>query len=198
MTQDVYLKELVTEVGLAIRRPEEMVLRWRDADGSTGSSLIGVLLLNAIFGLAAYGLNMQIHNGAWAMGLAAVLTPLAAGGAWAMALPALYIFKSVWGSKLNVYATVLAASVTVCFGAWAMLASVPINWFFSLALPFPSIRLLTNLVIFTGVGVCMADVFLRVFHALEPERSSFSGFWWLGLLAVIGMELFSLVGIFAF
>jgi hypothetical protein len=198
MKQKVRLKELVTEVGLAIRRPEELVLRWCDTEDSTGFSLIGVLLLNAIFGLAAYGLTMQIHNGALAMGRAAVLTPLAAGGAWMLALPALYIFKSAWGSKLNVYATILAASVTVCFGAWAMLASVPINWFFSLALPFSLPRLLTNVVIFTGVGICMADVFLRVFHALEPERSSFSGFWWLGLHAVIGIELFSLFGIFAF
>lgn len=198
MKQEVNLKELVAEVGLAIRRPEQLVLRWRDADGSTSISLIGILLLNAVFGLAAYGLTMQIHNGALAMGWAAVLTPLAAGGAWMIALPALYIFKSASGSKLNVYATILAASVTVCFGAWAMLASVPINWFFSLSLPFPTIRLLTNLVIFTGVGVYMSDVFLRVFHALEPERSSFSGFWWLGLHAVIGRELFSLFGIFAF
>ena len=198
MKQEVHLKELVAEVGLAIRRPEELVLRWREADGSSGTLLIGILLLNAIFGLAAYGLTMQIHNGALAMGRAAVLTPLAAGGAWMMALPALYIFKSAWGSQLNLYATILAASVTVCFGAWAMLASVPINWFFSLSLPFPTIRLLTNLAIFTGVGVCMSDVFLRVFHVLEPDRSSFSGFWWLGLHAVIGIELFSLFGIFAF
>lgn len=198
MKHDVQLKELVTEVGLAIRRPEELVLRWRDSEGSPGFSLIGVLLLNAIFGLAAYGLTMQIHNGALAMGRAAVLTPLAAGASWMLALPALYIFKSAGGSKLNVYATILAASVTVCFGAWAMLASVPINWFFSLALPFSTIRLLTNVIIFAGVGVCMADVFLRVFHALEPERSSSSGFWWLGLHAVIGIELFSLFGIFAF
>ena len=198
MKQKVHLKELVTEVGLAIRRPEELVLRWCDADGSAGIALIGVLLLNAIFGLMAYGLTMQMHSGAWAMGRAAILTPLAAGGAWAMSLPALYIFKSAWGSKLNVYATLLAASVTMCFGAWAMLASVPINWFFSLTLPFPPIRFLVNMVIFTGVGVCMADVFLRVFHVLEPKRPSFSGFWWLGLHAVIGMELFSLFGIFAF
>ena len=140
MKQNVYLKELVTEVGLAIRRPEELVLRWREADSSSGTLVIGILLLNAVFGLAVYGLTMQIHNGALAMGRAAVLTPLAAGGAWMMALPALYIFKSAWGSQLNVYATILAASVTVCFGAWAMLASVPINWFFSLSLPFPTIR----------------------------------------------------------
>jgi hypothetical protein len=198
MKQHVYLKELVTEVGLAIRRPEELVLRWRDADGSAGLPLIGVLLLNAIFGLAVYGLIMQSHHGAWAMGRAAVLTPLAAGSAWMIALPALYIFKSAWGSQLNVYATILAASVTVCFGAWAMLANVPITWFFSLSLPFPTIRALTNIVVFAGVGVCMADVFLRVFHALEPDRSLSSGFWWLALHAVIGMELFSLFGIFAF
>ena len=42
MEQNGHLKELVTEVGLAMRRPEELVLRWRDADGGTGSTLISI------------------------------------------------------------------------------------------------------------------------------------------------------------
>jgi hypothetical protein len=186
------------EVGLAIRRPEQLVLRWQEAKGNAVTTLISTLLLNAVFGIAAYGVTMQMHKGALAMLRAAVLTPLSAGSAWLIALPALYIFNSALGSRMSLQATVLAASITVCFGSWAMLASVPINWFFSLALPYASMRLLTNLVVFTGVGVCMIDVFIRVLETLEPERSPFYGYLWIGLVAVIGMELFSIFGIFSF
>ena len=192
------LKTAAAEVGRAIRRPEQLVLRWQDANDKSVQLLIGLLLLNAIFGTAAYGATMQLHAGALAMIRAAILTPLAAGGAWLIALPALYIFNSTQGSRLSLQATVLAASVTVCFGAWAMLASVPINWFFSLAAPYAGIRLAVNIVIFTGVGICMTDVFLRLLQALEPERSALFGRLWIGLVGVIGTELFTLFGVFTF
>jgi hypothetical protein len=99
-------------------------------------------------------------------------------------------------SRLSLQATILAASVTVCFGAWAMLASVSITWFFSLALPYTFVRLLINLIVFTGVGICMIDVFLRDLQVLEPGRSPIYGAAWIGLVAVIGMELFSIFGVF--
>ena len=196
METELRFKEAILEVGWAIRRPEQLIRHWHEAGGDTVRTLIVVLLLNATFGVAAYGMTMQMHHGALGMLRGAVLTPLAAGGAWVIALPALYICNSVLGSRLSLPATVLAASVTVCFGAWAMLASVPINWFFSLALPYAPIRLLTNLVVYTGVGLCMSDVFIRVLQALEPGRSPMYGYIWLGLVAVIGTELFSIFGVF--
>lgn len=122
--------------------------------------------------------------------------PLAAGTAWLIALPTLYIYNRALDSRLSLQATILAASVTVCFGAWAMLASVSITWFFSLALPYTFVRLLINLIVFTGVGICMIDVFLRVLQVLEPGRSPIYGAAWIGLVAVIGMELFSIFGVF--
>ncbi len=77
-----------------------------------------------------------------------------------------------------------------------MLASVPINWFFGLALDYPAVRALVNAVIFTGVGVCMLDVFLRVMKALEPSRSRLYALVWLGLVATIGAELAVLLSLF--
>lgn len=185
MDEVLSLKTAVAEVGIAVRRPEQLVLRWREANDKSVHMLIALLLVNAVFGTAAYGVTMQLHTGAIGMIWAAVLTPMAAGSAWIIALPALYIFNSAQGSRLSLQATVLAASVTVCFGAWAMLASVPINWFFSLAAPYANVRLAVNIVIFTGVGICMTDVFLRVLQALEPERSLLFGRLWIGLLGVI-------------
>src|SRR5947207_11354188 len=74
-------------------------------------------------------------------------------------------------------------------GALAMLASVPISWFFGLTLPFAATRLLVNLVVFAGVGVCMADVFLRVMKALEPDRSRACAAVWLGLVVGFAAEV---------
>jgi hypothetical protein len=44
----------------------------------------------------------------------------------------------------------------------------------------------------------MADVFIRVMGALEPERSPVFSYGWLGLLSVLGAELFWLFGLFSF
>ena len=157
-----------------------------------------VLLLNAVLGIAAYGLTMRLHEGARGMLSGALHAPIAAGTAWMLALPALYIINSALGSRLDLSTTLLAALATVSFGAMAMLASVPINWFFGVAVPLNSVRLLVNAVIFMGVGVCMADVFIRVMRALEPERSTKFAYLWLGLVGVIGGELFKLFGVFEF
>ena len=54
-----------------------------------------------------------------------------------------------------------------------------------------------NLVVFTGVGVSMIDIFGRVMEVLEPER----GRWpvlWLAVVAAIGGELFYAFGLFQF
>jgi hypothetical protein len=191
-------RQAAREVSAAIRRPEQLALRYRHADARELRPLILVLLANAFFGTSVYGLTMQLHDGALRMLRAGLVAPATAGLAWTIALPALYILNGAAGSRLRLGATLLAASITVCFGAWAMLASVPINWFFTLAAPWPLARLVTNLVVFTGVGVAMMDVFVRVVATLEPERSRLYGMAWVGLVSVIGIELFSIGGIFEF
>ncbi|QDG52413.1 hypothetical protein FIV42_17190 [Persicimonas caeni] len=193
------LKSALVEVGTAVRRPEQLAKRWQEqTDDAPPAAVFGVLLLNAVVGVAAYGLTMQMHRGPEGMVSGAFYTPLAAGLAWCIAFPALYIIRRILGSKINFTSTALAASITVSFGASALLASVPINWFFTLALPWSSVRWLVNVVVFSGVGFCMADVFLRVMRELEPRKSHFFAYLWLALLGVIGAELFYLFGIFNF
>ena len=196
MHRALSFQEAALDVGWAIRRPEQLVERCQHLAGHLANIRIVLLLINAGFGTAIYGMTMHIHHGTLGMLRGAVLMPLAAGTAWLIALPTLYIYNRALDSRLSLQATILAASVTVCFGAWAMLASVSITWFFSLALPYIFVRLLINLIVFTGVGICMIDVFLRVLQVLEPGRSPIYGAAWIGLVAVIGMELFSIFGVF--
>jgi hypothetical protein len=194
------LQSGIREIGTALRRPEEFVVRFRDSDDKARrtASLFPVLFANAVLGLAAYGLTMGLHGGASEMLRAAFRAPLAAGAGWTIALPALYIINTVLGSRLDASTTTLAALTTVSFGALAMLASVPINWFFGMTLPYAPVRFLVNLVVFAGVGVSMVDVFLRIMKALEPDRSRLFALVWLGLVAVIGGELMVLFQVFTF
>ena len=97
---------------------------------------------------------------------------LAAGLAWGIPLPALYILNSLSGSRLPASSTLLAAMVTTSWGGLAMIASIPINWFFSVAVPHPAFVLAVNLTVFAGVGVAMIDVFHRVMRSLEPRPRS--------------------------
>jgi hypothetical protein len=195
----------IREIGLAVRRPEQLALRWRDrgsrepaSDAPPEPIVFWLLLLSATLGLAGYGLTLGLHAGPAAMLLAALKAPAACGTAWVIALPALYVINSALGSKLDLSTTVLAALATVSFGALAMLASVPVNWFFTLALPYAPVRWLVNITVFAGVGVAMSDVFLRVMKALEPQRSLFFPTVWLGLLALIGIELMTSLQLFNF
>ncbi len=192
------LRQSVYELGRGLRRPEDLVLRWRDrATRSAPPMLIfPVLLLGAILGLAVYGLTMHMHQGVLGMLRGAFFAPLAAGTGWTLALPALYIINSSLGSRLDFSTTLLAALATVSFGSLAMLASVPVTWFFGLMLPYQDLRILVNFVVFTGVGICMTDVFVRVMRALDPERQSRFAYLWLGLVGTIGGEFFLLLGVF--
>ncbi len=142
-------------------------------------------------------MTMGLLGGVQDVLLKAFICTFAAGMAWAVALPALYILNSLGGSRLSVSTTVLAALVTVSWGGLAMVASIPINWFFLTAIPHPRFALVLNLVIFAGVGVSMTDVFRRVMRRLEPEREVFPA-WWLVLVAAIGSELFFHLGLFQF
>jgi hypothetical protein len=198
LVEDV--RDGIREVGLAVRRPEALAVRWRDRreHPTLKPVVFPVLLLNAALGLAVYGVTMGLHRGAMGMLEGAWKAPLAAGTAWTLALPALYILNTAFGSKLDGSTTVLAALITVSFGALAMLASVPVNWFFTLATPWTAMRWLVNVVVFSGVGVCMMDVFLRVMKALEPDRTRAFAVIWLGLVAAIGAELMAMVRLFSF
>ncbi len=199
------IRHSLHEIGTAIRHPEDLATRWRDRNHPTSTEkpaltylLFLVLLGTAAVSVAAYGMTMHMHRGPIGMLEGALLMPLAAGIAWTIAFPALYIINSILGSRLDFSSTLLAATITVSFGSMAMLASIPITWFFSLALPFTAMRWLVNIVVFTGVGFCMSDVFLRTMHALKPDEGRFYPFLWLGLLSVIGFELFWLFGLFSF
>jgi hypothetical protein len=112
-------------------------------------------------------------------------------------LPALYILNSLSGSRLSVSSTFLAALVTTSWGGLAMVASIPINWFFTTAIPHSGFVWLVNVVVFAGVGVAMSDVFGRVMQRLEPARGR-TPIWWLGLVGVIGCELFAFFDLFRF
>lgn len=184
-------------ISQTVRRPEALALAWRDGDLSGRVALLGVLLGTAAFGLAVYGAVMRMHAGPTSMLAGALRAPVAAGLAWTIALPALYIVGGSLGSRLNASTTLFAAAITVAFGATAMLAGVPIAWFFEVAVDAPGIRLAVHVVSFAGVGVCMSDVFLRVMAALEPDGGQGFRVAWLALLGLIGLELFIVFDVFA-
>lgn len=198
------LRESLSNVGLALREPERFALRW---DREAGYKTVVWLALGctAVLGTSLYGLSMGIGGGPAEMLGKATLLTLAAGLAWAVPLPALYVLNSLAGSRLRASTTLLAALVTTSWGGLALIASVPIHWFFSVAIPAQSdligegtatlIVLGVNLIVFAGVGVSMGDVFRRVMHALEPA-SKLSPIWFLGLIGVIGSQLMYLFNLF--
>ena len=69
--------------------------------------------------------------------------------------------------------------------------------FFTTTVPNARFVLLVNLIVFTGVGVSMVDVFRRVMRRIEPQRE-FAPVWWLVIVGVIGSELFYFFGLFQF
>jgi hypothetical protein len=192
-------------VGLALREPEEFARRWHGHEGLYSWRVFVALALTAILGTLTYGMTMGLLGGPRAVVLGGLRCTAAAGLAWGIALPSLYIFNSLSGSRLRASTTLLAALVTTSWGGLAMIASIPINWFFTVALadmvadPSRVIWLVrgVNLVVFTGVGVAMMDTFGRVMQVLEPER----GRWpvlWLAVVTAIGGELFYAFGLFQF
>jgi hypothetical protein len=185
----------------ALREPEEFARAWdRSTRGQRPSSwlpIFAVFFLTAVLGTAAYGLTMGFHRGAPDMVAKSWKAVVAAGGAWATALPTLYIFNSLLGSKLRLSTTFLAALVTTSFGGLAMLASIPVNWIWTVAVPVPGWILAINLVVFTGVGLSMADTFLRVMRTVDPSSRRFP-YLWLAILGCVGGEYFYLLGLFQF
>lgn len=199
------LRESVRQVGVALREPEEFALRWHREGQPYALAVWAALGCTAVLGTTVYGMTMGMLGGSGVEVLrSAVLLTVAAGLAWVIPLPALYILNCLTGSRLRASTTLLAALVTTSWGGLAMIASVPINWFFTAAIPSLPFPLhvpfwiwVVNLVVFAGVGVCMIDVFGRVMQKLEPSRGRAPA-WCLALVAVIGTELFYAFGLFDF
>jgi hypothetical protein len=192
-----HLRAGVHHVGLALRDPEEFAVAWNDGRIIYTWPVWAALLATAILGTTTYGMTMGLLGGAGDIAYKGFICTLSAGLAWAIPLPALYILNSLSGSRLPASSTLLAALVTVSWGGLAMIASIPINWFFTATVPHPGVVLLVNLIVFAGVGVSMIDVFRRVMVRLEPERLV-APVWWLMLVGTIGAELFYFFGLFQF
>jgi hypothetical protein len=182
-------------IGEALRDPEAFALRWQQEGTRYEWWVFAALALTSIAGTTAYGMVMGILGGPSEMLLGGVRCTAAAGIAWSLPLPALYILNSLSGSRLPASTTFLAALVTTSWGGLAMIASIPISWFFSVALPYPVVLLLIHLAVFAAVGVAMIDVFGRVMERLEPVRGRMPA-WWLVLVGAIGTELFYAFGLF--
>ena len=187
----------IRQVGVALRDPEAFAVAWNDGQNNYQWPVWVALLATAIVGTTTYGMTMGLLGGAGDILFKGFICTLAAGLAWAIPLPALYILNSLSGSRLPASSTLLAALVTVSWGGLAMIASIPINWFFTATVPHPTFVLMVNLIVFTGVGVSMVDVFRRVMLRLEPKRN-FAPVWWLMIVGVIGAELFFFFGLFQF
>jgi hypothetical protein len=187
----------VTHAGLALREPEEFARHFQTGEVSYPWWVWLSLGLTAALGTTTYGMTMGLLGGPVAVLSKGLLCTLAAGLAWGIPLPALYILNSLSGARLSAGSTLLAALVTTSWGGLAMIASIPINWFFTVAIPQPGFVLVVNLTVFTGVGVAMIDVFRRVMLRLEPDRHA-PPTWWLVLVAAIGGELFYSFGLFHF
>lgn len=179
----------------ALRQPEDFTIRWHLEGRPYTWSVFAALALTAIAGTTTYGLILGLTGGPSEMFRCGGAFTLAAGIAWGLPLPALYILNSLTGSRLRASTTFLAALVTTSWGGLALLASIPIAWFFTIALPQAALLLAVHLAVFAGVGVAMADVFSRVMERLEPYRGR-RPVWWLLLVGVLGGELFHALGLF--
>ena len=191
------MRDSVSHIGEALREPELFALRWHQEGPVYPWWVFAALASTAILGTLTYGMTMGLLGGVGQMIARGLICTLAAGIAWSLPLPALYVLNSLTGSRLRVSTTFLAALVTTSWGGLAMMASIPINVFFSAALPYPRFILLVNLVVFAGVGVAMVDIFGRVMARLEPSRGV-APIAWLALVGAIGGELFFAFGLFQF
>src|SRR4051794_24382140 len=191
------LRAGLAHVGEALREPEAFTLRWHREGAPYAWWVFAALGVTAVAGTLGYGLTLGVLAGPRRMAACALACTAAAGLGWGVPLPALYVLNSLTGSRLRASTTLLAALVTTSWGGLALLASVPINWFFTAAVPVGWFVLLVNLVVFAGVGAAMVDVFCRVVERLEPARGRAPG-WWLLLVGANGGELFYAFGVFDF
>ena len=199
------LRASVAAIGVSLREPEEFALTWHRQGAPYRLTVWSALAVTALAGTLLYGLTMGIRGGPATMFARSLLLTIAAGLAWGIPLPALYILNSLGGSKLRPSTTLLAVLVTVSWGGLALIASVPVNWFFSVAIPSLPRELIgpqwsaraiaaVNCLVFAGVGVAMADVFCRIVERLEPGRGRRPG-WILLLVAAIGFQMAYVFGL---
>jgi hypothetical protein len=193
----IALRTSLAHIHQALQDPEGFVLRWQSGEQRYTWSVWIALALTAIVGTTTYGMTMGILGGVERVLMAGLSCTLAAGLAWGIPLPALYILNSMSGSRLPISSTVLAALVTTSWGGLAMIASIPINWFCTVAVPYEPFILIVNLVVFGGVGAAMIDVFGRLMQKLEPARGRTPALWLL-LVGAIGGELFYFFDLFNF
>src|SRR5258708_30113027 len=164
------LRSRTIDMGRALREPGALAGRWHQQGTAYSWGVFLALALTSIIGTTTYGMAMGILGGGPRMFECGVKFTVAAGIAWSLPLPALYILNSLAGSRLRASTTFLAALVTTSWGGLAMIASIPITWFFTVAVPpetvLFSVRvtravvvLIVHLLIFTGVGVAMTDGF---------------------------------------
>lgn len=189
------LRSSIAHIGQALREPEEFALRWHQQGTPYDWFVFAALAMTAIAGTTTYGMIIGMLGGTQEMLLDGLRCTAAAGIAWSLPLPALYILNSYSGSRLRASTTFLAALVTTSWGGLAMLASIPVSWFFTAALPTPLVVLVVHLAVFTLVGIAMIDVFCRVMDKLEPDQGRMPG-WWLLIVGAIGGELFYAFGLF--
>lgn len=185
----------VSSVLHALREPEAFTLQW-SPDRPPPLSVLAALAMTASVGVGLYGAAMHAWQGGAEAAVNAGAAVAAAGIAWNATLPSLYVLGTFAGSRLPFRSLVLATLVTVSFGGVAMLASIPVLWFFELCAPHAAVRLLVTMLVFAGVGLSMSSVFLRVMNRLEGTRLLHLA--WLGLLSVVGAEMFWVVGLFNF
>ncbi len=164
------VRESLGHIGQALRQPEDFAFAWHHQNANYSWSVFAALGGTAVLGTTTYGLVMGMPHGAREMVIDAQRFSLGAGIAWSLPLPALYILNSLSGSRLKPSTTLLAALVTTSWGGLAMMAAIPIAWFFTLAIPHPAMVLAVHLAVFSIVGVAMIDVFSRVMARLEPRR----------------------------
>jgi hypothetical protein len=191
----IRLRAALAHVGEALREPEAFALRWHREGAPYHVAVFAALALTSIAGTTAYGIIMGLLGGPQTMLLGGLRCTAAAGIAWGLPLPALYVLNSLSGSRLRPSTTFLAALVTTSWGGLAMLAAIPVSWFFTVALPYPHVLLAVHLLVFAVVGVAMVDVFGRIMGTLEPERGRAPALW-LVLVGAIGGELFYAFGLF--
>src|ERR1700722_4801780 len=147
------LRARAAQVGLALKEPEEFVLHWHREGTPYPVAVFAALALTAMIGTITYGMIMGLLGGPHRMFAAGLYCTIAAGIGWGLPLPALYILNSLTGSRLRASTTYLAALVTTSWVGPAMIAAIPLNWFFPVALPLPTVVFIVYLTIFAVVGL---------------------------------------------
>lgn len=175
----------------ALREPEAFALRWDEDEAPLW--LYAALAGTAAVGVGSYGAMLHAWRGGFGLLQFGFGAAAAAGLGWSAAMPSLIVLGGLLGSRLAPRTVVMASLVAVSFGGLAMLASVPVLWFFELVTAHPLGRAFAMLSSVTGVGLCMADVFTRCMRALEGFR--LFHWLWVGLFGAVSLEMFILFGL---